>query len=305
IMGDVGSFSLQAQVEPRKVEAGGSVAVTAVLRGTGNPPAALRLPERKGVSWLEPETRETIETGEGTVTGTRTFTYLVKMSEPGAIDLGDLSVSFWNPKLKEYQTARAALGQVEVAPGSDPAAVAAAAGSSAASRGVADPFAAIAPARAAAGAYAPPGTPLSDRPWFWALLLGAPAAVVLAQGATSAAGGWKKRRLQHDEAATTRARKALGEARECEQKGDHPGSAAALERAIVAAVEGAAGVRLRALLTRDIGPRLRDAGLPGEDADEVAALIGECEHQRFLPGGGAIDQALCDRVAALLRRLGS
>ena len=54
-LGDVGSFNLQAQVEPRRVEAGGSIAVTALLRGTGNPPASLRLPERKGVTWLEPD----------------------------------------------------------------------------------------------------------------------------------------------------------------------------------------------------------------------------------------------------------
>lgn len=62
-MGDVGVYSLQASVDPKTVQAGGSVAVTAVLRGTGNLPTSLRLPERNGVQWLEPEIREAIDTG--------------------------------------------------------------------------------------------------------------------------------------------------------------------------------------------------------------------------------------------------
>ena len=304
-MGDVGSFNLQAQVEPRRVEAGGSIAVTAVLRGTGNPPASLRLPERKGVTWLEPEVRESVEpTSDGTINGARSFTYIVKMSDAGTVDLGNLAVSFWNPKLHEYQTARAALGVVEVTPGAN-GATSAPAASGSATPGAADPFAVVGPVRTTPGAYTLAATPLSDRPWFWGLLLAAPALVLAGQGASGAVGGWRRRKQQHDEAASTRARKALAEAREAEDRGDRRGAAAALERAVVAAVEGATGVRVRALLASEIGPRLRDAGLDESEAAAVASLLSDCEHQRFLPGEAAATHELSDRAATLLRRLGS
>lgn len=300
-LGDVGSFSLQAQVEPRKVEAGGSVAVTALLRGTGNPPASLRLPERKGVSWLEPEVREVIDTNEGTVSGTRSFTYIVKMNDAGSVDLGELTVSFWNPKLNEYQTARARLGTVEVTPSTRPAAPASASGAAGGVPSVADPLAAVGPARKGLGAYATPGVPLSDRPWFWLLLLGAPVAVVVAQGTTGAWSGLRRRRQERDEAASTRARKALDEAREAEAKGDRRAAAAAIERALVVAVEGETGVNIRALLAQEVRPALEKAGLASERIDALVALQAECEHARFQPGEREAGESLSARAESALK----
>jgi HEPN domain-containing protein len=297
MLGDVGSFSLQAQVEPRKIEAGGSVAVTATVRGTGNPPTALRLPERKGVTWLEPETREVVDSGDGVVGGSRTFTYLVKITEPGKVDLGELSVSFWNPKLKEYQVSRARLGSIDVAPGATPAASASAAPAEV------DPFAAVGPARAAPGPYAPPGEMLADRPWFWFGLAGAPLSVLLAQGASGALGQLRRRRREQDESAATRARRALQEARAAEAKGDPREAAASAERALVAVVEAAFGVKLRALRAHEVKPALVEAGAPPEQADEVSALLSACEQERFLPPGEAPSSSLVSRVEPLLKGL--
>lgn len=297
VVGDVGSFSLQAQVEPRKAEVGGSVAVTAVLRGTGNPPTTLRIPERKGVTWLEPDTHETIDTGDGVVGGSRTFTYLVKLTEPGKIDLGELSVVSWNPKLKEYQVARAKLGTVQVIPGATPAASASAAPAEV------DPFAAVGPVRAVPGAYTPPGEMLADRPWFWLALLGAPLSVVLAQGASGAWGQLRRRRREQDASAATRARRALQEAHAAEKKGDPREAAAAAERALVAAVEAATGVKLRALRAHEVGPALEAAGLPAEQIEALTAVLAACEQERFLPAGSAPSTSLATRVEPLLKGL--
>jgi hypothetical protein len=297
MLGDVGSFSLQAQVEPRKIEAGGSVAVTATVRGTGNPPTALRLPERKGVTWLEPEVREVIDSGDGVVGGSRTFLYLVKITEPGNLDLGELSVSFWNPKLKEYQVSRAKLGSIDVAPGAAPAV------SASATPVEVDPFAVVGPVRATPGSYAPLGEMLTDRPWFWVGLAGAPLSVLLAQGVSGALGQIRRLRREQDESAATRARRALQEAKEAEAKGDSKGAAAATERALVAAVEASAGVKLRALRAHEVEPALLSAGWTPEQAREARELLSACEQERFLPAGAAPSSSLVGRAAPLVKGL--
>ncbi|HEY5242240.1 MAG TPA: BatD family protein, partial [Polyangiaceae bacterium] len=57
-LGDVGHFSLTAQVTPRDLEQGGAVGVHVELSGTGNVPAAIAPPARTGVEWLAPELHE-------------------------------------------------------------------------------------------------------------------------------------------------------------------------------------------------------------------------------------------------------
>src|SRR5262249_20926959 len=68
-IGDVGQFALAASVQPRRIDQGGSAAVTIKLSGTGNLPQSLHLPERSGVEWLDPEKKEAIEPQSGVVGG--------------------------------------------------------------------------------------------------------------------------------------------------------------------------------------------------------------------------------------------
>lgn len=295
-IGDVGSFNLQAQVEPRKVEAGGSVAITATLRGTGIPPRALRLPERKGISWLDPEIREGIDAGDTTVSGFRTFTYLVKLSDAGKVDLGEISVSFWNPKLQEYQTAKARLGLVDVSLPASPT-------PSNPAPAIVDPFAVVEPARTELRAYSPQGVLLADRPWYWLMLFGAPISVVLFQGAAGAFHHLKQRRRAQEESPKTLALNALKEAQEAETKGDSREAAASIERALFIAVEGVVGVKLRALLSHEIKPALETAKLPIEQIEALIALLSDCEQARFLPSGDSSTHALSDRASSLLKDL--
>ncbi len=52
--GDVGRFTLSAQVQPRQAEQGGAVSVHVDVSGKGNVPNAIAVPSREGVEWLEP-----------------------------------------------------------------------------------------------------------------------------------------------------------------------------------------------------------------------------------------------------------
>src|SRR5262249_49867607 len=77
-IGDVGSYSLSATVEPRTTEVGGAVAVTATLSGIGNVPNAVRIPASSAAEWLEPQVRENIDIENGKIRGSRTFSYVVR-----------------------------------------------------------------------------------------------------------------------------------------------------------------------------------------------------------------------------------
>ena len=114
-VGDVGSFSITAGVQPQKVDVGGSVAVMVRVTGTGLVPDSLRVPERSGVEWLDPVKKERTEVQAGKVVGTRTFDYVVRLKNSGTIDLGAIELPYWDPVKKKYEVAKAAAGEVEVA----------------------------------------------------------------------------------------------------------------------------------------------------------------------------------------------
>jgi hypothetical protein len=107
-VGDVGSFVLSATVDPRTVEVGGALAVNVTLSGTGNVPSALRAPSSSSFEWLEPEVRETLNLDGGKVKGSRSFAYVVRPKRAGELDLGEITLPFWNPEKRTYEVARAA-----------------------------------------------------------------------------------------------------------------------------------------------------------------------------------------------------
>ncbi|HKO95021.1 MAG TPA: BatD family protein, partial [Polyangiaceae bacterium] len=110
--GDVGNFELTATVEPRHIPAGGSIAVTARVQGTGRLPGALKLPEQSGVEWLEPTLRDDVAMTGTTLGGSRTFNYVVRLTRAGVVDLGKLSLPLFNPNTGRYRIVLAPLGQV-------------------------------------------------------------------------------------------------------------------------------------------------------------------------------------------------
>lgn len=302
-IGDVGAWTLGATVEPRAVEAGGSVAVTVLLKGTGNPPRALQLPEDADVTWLEPEVRETVDVDHPKVSANKTFTYVVSLARPGRVDLGDVQLPYWDPNKKSYQVARVGLGNVTVTGTAKPSARASASASPASSaEAQVDPFLTLAPSRATLGAYEAPGRPLTDTPWFWALLLGSPALVLASEGLTRAARKAREASRTAREANRHKWTEALEEAEGALASGDKKKAASAIERAINAAVEGASGKNIRASLRAHIVDELTEAGLPDELARSVHELLERGDALRFDPEGTAFDTLLTD-ARALVKKL--
>ena len=296
VVGDVGNFSLAAEVTPREVERGGAVAVNVTLSGTGNLPAKLAVPSRAGVEWLDPQVRDAIGAENDKVGGKRTFAYVVRMQQEGEIDLGELRVAFWDPDAKKYGTSKVSLGKVLVKPGARPAMSA-------------DPaqevLAGLPAARAERSAPRPARAHLADSRVFWLGLGASPLAFAVVFGAHAAASRLRKRR-EENEASPARERKARVAAAESACRADDARAAdAAIARAIEAAAIAGANVNVRGVRGDEVASKLEDAGVAAEAARTLEAVLRECEAARFAPDAAGIDAARArwDRAKGALAAL--
>jgi hypothetical protein len=274
--GDVGRFTLTAQVQPRELEVGAAVGVHVELSGTGNLPGALTPGAREGIEWLSPEVHDDLgPAGHDLYGGKRSFDFVVRVKKAGNLDLGTLALPFWDPDQKRYETARAALGSVHVtaAPGAAPVAEAA------------EPILPGLPAQR----DTLQGTPArrgyaDDTMLFWIGGVGAwPLAFGIAAagrvGARRVRRAWQGRRASP--ATDLKERVALAHAA-CGGK-DAREADAAIARALQAATVAHAGVNVRAAVGGEVIDRLERAGVAREAASSVAELLRECETARFSP----------------------
>lgn len=278
-IGDVGSFSIRASVSPRAIEQGGSVGVTLRVSGEGNMPTSLDVPGRKGIEWLDPEKTDQIEADDGVLGGTRTFGYVVRIKESGDIDLGDVELSFWNPKVGGYETTSAELGTVEVKP-TTPSDEEVDAARLDRDR---DPFANMPGPRAQLGRYTPALAPLVEGTRFWGMLLSAPLLVVLVLAGSRVVRRARERRAETKLSAAKLARQALSEAAKADKADDAKELAAAVERAVHHAIDEAVGLKSRGVLLSELPTELEERGVTSERAAQAHRLLEECESMRFAP----------------------
>lgn len=288
VTGNVGNFSLEAAVQPKRIRQGESLSVTVKVSGSGNLPQRLRVPERTGVEWLDPETRQATEAPGGVVGGWRSFGYVVRIEESGTVDLGKIELPFWDPAANAYRTAVAELGTVQVEPGMGPPGASSASASAAATPGR-EPFAAIGGPRKSLGAWSAPQAPLLEGPRLWALIAAAPLLVGLLFGGQRLARHLRERRARGEASASALTARALREAREAEARGDARAVAAAVERAVHASVEAATGLRSRGVLLAELLPELEKHGVARDTAQRARDCLQACDALRFAPGASATD----------------
>jgi hypothetical protein len=297
-VGDVGAYQLTAEVSPREVVAGGAISVIARLEGTGYVPQKLRLPERRDVEWSDPTQTDQVGAKNGKIEGWRRFTYIVHLSNPGTVDLGELRLPYWDPDRRTYAVARSTLGTVRVTPNPD------AKKDAPAERE--DPLANLMVPRKALGSAAESSSHWSDSRWFWPLLAFGPLAVLTLDG-TARAGRrirrWIKSRSEAKDAIATR---TLAEAAEAASAGDVARAASAVERAVYLAIEGGTGLRARAVLRPDLSGELMRQGVPESVAGSLVALLDECDGARFVraTSGRPAADGLVARAEEVVKQLG-
>jgi hypothetical protein len=275
-VGDVGRYELTAEVSPRRVKAGGAVAVVATLQGTGSMPLELRVPQRTGVEWSQPNIAEDVKTQDGRLGGSRKFSFVVDLDEPGTTDLGQLELPHWDPDARRYAIARAKLGQVEVEPD-----LANSARPSARPERP-DELAPLLVPRAELGTVPESPVPLTESRWFWAALVFGPLGVLITRGSilvSRTVGTWRRSR---GTSLAALARSALNQAETAATQADGPQAASAVERAVFLALEAATGLRARGILRSELSQALVRSGLTPESANETHAILEACDALRFV-----------------------
>jgi hypothetical protein len=276
IVGDTGKWSLTANTAPRDIERDGAVGVTVELSGTGNIPASLTPPARAGIEWLTPEVHEKMGpvAGSEKYGGKRTFSFVVRLHKEGLVDLGDLTVPYYDPSARSYGVARAALGVVNVRPGATPAPSAEAAF---------DPFAGLPPQRSQPSPPRVAPTHWADSPIFWLGLLAAPLVYLVTTGTVALARRVKLARAEKATSPETDLRvRMTAAASAC--KGTDPRAAdAAVARVLRAATVAKVGVNVRDAEGAEVSRRLADAGVEQPLAQRVEELIRDCEAAQFAP----------------------
>jgi len=296
VVGDVGRFTLDAVVEPREVAAGEAVSVVLTLRGSGNFPLRVRVPQQAGVEWLPPTTSDGITMTDGRPSGWRRLSHVVRLERSGAVDLGEITLPYWDPSRGAYAVARATLGVVRVT-GPAPAASVAGEGREG------DALAGLVGVRRSLGAPPRPRLDWGDRSAFWALLAGGPLGVWLlgagARGARQLAARWARR----EPSARAVARRELAAARRAAAEGRLDAVAGGCERAVHHGVLAATRVSIRGVLRSELPARLRAAGLEDGCVARGVALLDELDAVRF-QGPTTLDApGLLGRTEALLREL--
>ena len=281
-LGDVGNFALAAEVAPRTVERDGAIGVTIELAGTGNLPAELTPPQRPGVEWLEPQRTEKLGATRADVFGgKRTFAYVVRLHKEGDLDLGELTLPYWDPAGSAYKVARVALGSIHVNPGATPALQAEA---------PPDPLPGMPQARATRSAPRAARTHVTDAPWVWLALASPTFAFAVAVGAR---GALRRARVRREEGAAspkTELRARVTAAEHAASANDARALDAAIARALDAATIAHANANVRGVGASDVAAKLESYGVSQAVAGEVQALLLACEAARF-GDGSEMDQA--------------
>jgi hypothetical protein len=240
-------------------------------------PPKLKVPFQNGVEWLEPTMTEQLTPFDGAIAGWRQFVYLVRLNEEGNVDLGELTLPYWNPDRNKYEVAAAHLGKVRVR-------------ASASSSGAALPLRGLdllGPPRAVLAAMPPVAEPWTEQSWYWALLVGAPFVVGLVW-AGSALSARPRRDPDESRIGPRHVRAEMARAKSAAQQGHAADAASGAERALHHAIEVALGVNARGMLRTELERSLRENGVPDAVARSACHILETAEAMRYTgTAGGA------------------
>jgi len=117
--GAVGSFSISGEVDKRSVKTNEAITLTVTISGTGNikivPQPNMELPSDFEI--YDPEVSESINRNGGTISGSKTFEYVLIPRFPGEYNIKPATFSFFDLSSKSYKTVSTSLVDVSVAKG--------------------------------------------------------------------------------------------------------------------------------------------------------------------------------------------
>jgi hypothetical protein len=297
-IGDVGNFTLSATVEPRKINAGGSVSVQVEVSGTGQLPQRLDPPEQTGVDWLEPTTTQQIDNQRDRIAGRRQFTYVVRIEGSGIVHLGTIRYPYFDPTTRKYSVASAELGHVTVESANSQTTQA-----STASAANEDPFLLALHPRGKLGSASEPPEYWAERRSFFAWLAAGPVLSLGLFGAQSALRrlvNWRRLVADSARALLDAERKA---ARQALEAGDATRAAASVERLVHLLIEHSVGLRSRAILRSELAAEVEQRGIDAAQSRKLVSLLERCDDLRFVQPNVADAATLVDDAESVFHSL--
>ncbi|HSC86753.1 MAG TPA: BatD family protein, partial [Polyangiaceae bacterium] len=277
LLGDVGKFTLRADVNPKKVKQGDYSQLTVTISGSGNLPSRVLLPSLPGIEWQEPRVTGGPSVKDGKLRGSRTVQLAFSAKNPGRIELGEVTLPFYEAQSASYQVARAALGELEVEANPN-APVASQATADAADAGPKDSTAHTPTLRPTLSAFVAPSSGATRFPWM--LLLAAPLLALLVRLGVGAL-RLVRRRGERSSGQPRAPRATLQSARDAARAGDLALTTRELERALYDALERATGLKGRGVLRAHLAAALREAGLAAELAEGAQSCALALEALRY------------------------
>lgn len=284
VIGNVGRFKLTANVTPREVDLGGVLTVEVELAGTGNLPSTLTPPPRRALEWLPPDVKSFIEPDpKGRIGGRRLFTYVVRARETGPVEMGELSLPFFDPDSGKFDVAKAALGTVTVnavagAAGTQGAASSQNAAATSVLDGLPKALSSPEPADSNSASFV-------TRPSFLVAWLGAPLAALLFMAGSLVRRGLKRRAAAPRDNPKARLRGLLREAEDALAKRDAKAADAAVVRYVEASIQTRTALSPRGVSLDRLSGELVARRVSDDVAGELTRVLREAEVARFAPGG--------------------
>jgi hypothetical protein len=301
-LGDVGSFHLSANVEPRRIKSGEAISVQVEVAGTGQLPQRLDPPEQRGLDWLEPTTTQQVDVQRERVAGRRQFTFVVRIDRPGTLHLGRFRFPYFDPTTRKYAVASAELGDVDVEPnGATTSSGTPGTASTANAEENADPFLSALHARGKLRGPSRPARYFAEEVSYFYWLLAGPFLGLALFAASSGLKRWTNWR----QSVTGSARALLDAERKAAQSAllaDDPALAAsAIERLVHLLIENIAGLKSRAVLRSELARELEQRGFDADMSRTLVSLLERCDHVRFVqPSLDAARSLVKDAEAATL-----
>jgi hypothetical protein len=308
---NVGRWRLSTEVSQSQMELGQPVTFRVTLDGRGNlknvaPPPLTGPPALK---IYEPTTTDKSVSNHGKFGGRRVTEYLVVGQQTGTFELPGLEFPYFDPETGKYEVSRTDPVRLTVLPGGGLAGKGPAGGVGAnAAAAVKNVLAAggLKPLRAAAS-FAVARAPEWRKPFFLPVVAG-PAGLWLAMSVV----GLVRGSLMKEDAGARRKRKArearkrLAQAEQLRRGGLPAAFYGEVEKALQGFLEAKLGTPVSGL-TRDVlSEQMKAAGVKGESAQKILAVLDACDAGRFAPGvGDAVRSQVLDQAGDAMETWGA
>jgi len=278
LVGDVGHYELAADVSQRRVTQGEFIEVIVRVSGEGTIPSRVLLPEQNGVLWEAPTVQGGPEVQDGVLQGSRTLKYTVQLTKAGTIELGSVTLPYFDHKTRAYVVASVPLGEVFVTAALAPAPPSAQPPPSSGDAPSEPSTLPALPLRPRATLGAVVGAPRQVPPWSFAVMFLLPLSLYVGAGL---ARGTKRLLSARKTSARSDVKVDLKLAQTALHAGDKNRALQLAERALFDAIEQSTGLKGRGVLRSEIAQVLKEHGVSDEVAQLTQACLQDLESNRY------------------------